>query len=460
MTNLHNRSYSTYINRLLFYLILFILFVIPEKTFININLFGFANLYFLHAASIVLPPVYFLSSSKHLYAPAYLRNIIILFMAYFTISSIIKGSFVSGSLLHPMHDYRLAAVFFAAMFIILSGTYINTNTWFKIFIIAIFISYIISLLLFLFDINIPFQNKWHEDDSGYSAFRGGRLINGNKDFSVFGLYFLFTKHKLKDLISRKNIIFITIVSITSIIIAVLNFDRTLLVLLIIELFILILFYRSISWKGIISAIAIIIFIIVPLVTHLYKNDDAVSKQIDNRILSIVGSYQKSDAVADAMTKTGREYMILSSIDTFFRHPIWGTNQNEPLFYRVNDGSSSWVTDITFVNILARHGIIGFIIFSIIFIILFREIRKRHIRMLGVKKYICSLLMFIIPMFFIYSLNHDAIYRGTVIIIVALFFNSTNHIQCKSDRPPSMDYFNPSLRYQDQSIMDTCHKIGE
>jgi O-antigen ligase len=409
------------ISKLIFFVCLFVCFGVPEKTFFNVNIFNLATVNILQLSSFVLPLSYWFAAGRGYKVPIYLRISLVLFILYLFLSSLLKAIFISQSVSHLFFDYRINVVFIASALILILGNRIEFKKWFKFFLIAIFISYIFSLIFFFFDIGLQSSNS----DDYYTVFRNGRLINGNKTFALLGLYFLFTRKNIVPFIGRGAYLFISVVSITSLIIALLNFERTLLALLIFA-------FIFLSWKfkknltTIMLPILVNLAVIVLVGSYAYKTNETVKNQVNRRFLSIFQSQDQIAEFNDNVWEGNRDFMIEGAIETFKKYPFFGTNINEPLFF-YEDGRGAMQTDVTFINILARNGIVGLLLLLVVFFRLIKSLIKGRSNVLCVEEYIRSLLLFIVPLFLLYSLNHDDIYRGSVIIIIALLFNATNRI---------------------------------
>jgi len=158
--------------------------------------------------------------------------------------------------------------------------------------------------------------------------------------------------------------------------------------------------------------------------YFYRSNDYIQRQVDRRILSIVLSENILQRLTFNVWEGNRDYMLTGTFETFLKHPIIGTNFTQPLFY-YPDGTPARQTDVTFLNILARNGILGLIIFILIFYRILKTINYRKNTSTGIELYIAKLLSMVIPLFLLYSLNHDTIYRGSLIIVIALLYTFTN-----------------------------------
>lgn len=405
-----------------FYILIAFLFAFPEKHFLSFSIFGIANLNITEFCSLLIPISYFLIPSKKSKTPDHLKNLIAVFIVYFFLTSFFKATLISGSLVHIIHEYRISMVFFAALVVLYMGQKIESKYFVFLFSFFLLISYSISLLGFVFDVDFTPRSVRY-DDMEYSTLRNGRVINGNKDFAIFGIYFLFTKKHLVRFVQPKFLSFIAVVSSVSIIIAVLNFDRTLFALMLLEVLLLGFNLKQNFFKFLAKVLLFVVCIFV-IGLYIYDTNDEVKRQVDRRILNIVLSDNVSNNLSNNVWEGNRDFMLSGAFETFLRHLLFGTNYNDPLFY-YPDGTAAMQTDVTIVNVLARNGIIGLILYIMIFVGLMNTIKRRKKLSTGFELYVLNLLSIVIPLFLLYSLNHDTIYRGSLIIVIALLFTFTS-----------------------------------
>jgi len=189
------------------YILMAILFSFPERHFLSFNIFGIANLNITQFVALLVPAFYFLIATKTSKTPSYVNNIIVIFIVYFFLTSFFKATLISGSLVHMIHEYRISMVFIAAMLIIYMGQKLEPKLFVLAFAAFLLVSFSISLMGLIFGIDLAPRSVRFED-MDYSTFRDGRLINGNKDFAIFAIYFLFTKEELKGFVKPKHLKFL------------------------------------------------------------------------------------------------------------------------------------------------------------------------------------------------------------------------------------------------------------
>lgn len=400
----------------LFYFIFIFIFIVPDKSAVIIDLFGIGKFNVFQFCALFMPFFYALSPKYAINTPTKLKKIILVFLFFFIVTAFFKSLYFSNGLTDFFKDYRIASIFIAALIIILFDVRVNLKHLFYLFLISISISYLVSLAMMIFGVTISSGSDIN--DGEFSSFTRGRLFNANKDFAMIGLFLLFKIKSIRYLLSWKAILLIKFTSILSIILGLLSYDRTLLgMLVLISLYYM---FTNFSFK-VISRLITYMLIAIFTISISYNNNDSVKAQVDKRILSLFES-EDIQVVTGNVWEGNRDFMIMGALDTFAKHPFFGTNQNDPIFY-YPDGAPAMQTDVTFVNILARHGIVGFILFVSIFITIIKVFKRKRTNVYN--NFLISLLNFSLLVFLMYSLNHDTIFRGSIIIFIAFLVVSIN-----------------------------------
>ncbi len=77
-------------------------------------------------------------------------------------------------------------------------------------------------------------------------------------------------------------------------------------------------------------------------------------------MSIISSSSFTDDFQRSVWEGNRDFMITGAWSAFKKYPLFGTTFRDPLFVTPT-GEYRMATDVTAINILARNGLIGFII---------------------------------------------------------------------------------------------------
>lgn len=411
--------------KVLFYVLIFVLFVVPDKHFLSFNLFGLGHFNVFQFVALLLPGTLLFISPK--YRPS--KSLFfagIFFLVYLIFISLIKDIIYNGSLTGLFLELRLSLVFICAVLVLMLGDRVNRKLFFNLVLMSVFISYLLSLVGFIFEIPLQSYSVRYEEGAFYT-FTNGRLINGNKDLSVLGVYFLFRGSSLRSVLSKRIYYFLITLAVLSISIAVLNFDRTLLALLILEVALLTVFSEFKKLGINLFRLAVLLLIFAFLMSLAYNGNEAVRIQVDRRILSVFFTDDVGVGLSNSVWEDNRDFMFTGAIYTFLEFPVFGSHFGTPLF-TFPDGTEAFQTDVTFLNILARFGLIGFFLAGWFFFKWIIALKSSLYSTDLINRFLRDMLIMCIPLFLLYSLNHDAIYRGSVVILLALMstFLSRNY----------------------------------
>lgn len=265
----------------------------------------------------------------------------------------------------------------------------------KVLLYAIGTSILLSILSVFIDLPIYYNL---EDDNILANF-DGRLLNANASFGIIGLYLLFSDDD-KWYNQGKLVKYVSVLSVIALII---TFNRTYLTLLFLELvylsyknFSIMTFHKIIKYSG-------LLFI---LLLFSYTEFSTVQRQIDKRIFSI--AFQETSVIKSAVSNNRDQ--IYKGITDRLKEGYWlvGLPYQTKIFSLIKSNEELYhasKTDLSFVNILLRFGIIPLIVFIIF---LFR---------LQIIKSVPIIILFI---YVLASLNTDSLFNQNSIFFLVLF----------------------------------------
>jgi len=388
----------------IFYVLLFIGFFLPTNSNMYLPLPGML-LKVNELAFLLLPIVnYFCSSNeKKLVINRKLSVYILLYLGIVVITEFLFKPLIFGqSFGDSFKSFRIGLPFFSSMMLLYSGINANIRIVWKVLLYAVGISVILSILSVF--INLPiYYNKEESDD--ILQITQGRIINANSSFGIIGLYLLY-QDKNKWYNKGKLVKY---VSILSIIILVLSFNRTYLALLLFEF--LFIARKSMSIKTF-SKILLYPSLLLLSTFLLYNNNEYVKKQVDNRVFSIVF---EDNSIKESAIDGNRDMIYkgaLGKIDDGY----WfiGLPYNTPIYINTSiflkEPTPMNVTDTSLLNVLLRYGIIPLILFCLIYRRIFKIFKSYN-------------LVIVLIIFTLASLNIDSLFRHNsvffIIIIISL-----------------------------------------
>ncbi|WP_426790104.1 hypothetical protein [Sphingobacterium sp. WOUb80] len=341
----------------LFYLLIFVGFFLPTNNTFYIPLPG-VLLKFNELALLGLPVVNELCKSKYSFRlrskKLRLLSLSLLMLILFN-ELVLKSIVYSQSISDGVKSLRYALPLLVSLFLLFRGINTNIKQLYYVFIITILTSYLLSLISLVYPLPIYYNLDNSEDV--LSAF-SGRLINGNASFGLIGVYLLLKK--CNSFFYDKKIY--KAVYILSIIILVMTFNRTFLAAIFVE--VIILTFKSFNVKKAISAIFVgVVGIIVAFL--LYNSNETIRKQIDRRILPILTQEQ---SISENAVQDSRQ-VIYDGVFRRLSESYWiaGLDFKTKIFeiQRIDGIYEASKTDISFINILLRFGIVPLILYLIL-----------------------------------------------------------------------------------------------
>lgn len=402
---------------IVFYLLLFIGFFLPTNTNMYIPLSGIL-LKVNELAFLLLPLVnlFCTSNYKRFKIGKKLSNPILLYLVLVLITEFVfKPLFLGQSFGGSFKTFRIGLPLFSSLFLLYSGIRANVKIVWKVLLVAVGISVLLSILSIF--INLPIYYEM-EGENVLAMFKG-RVINSNASFGVIGLYLLF---KDKDQWYNQGRL-VKIVSVLSVIALIISFNRTYLALLVLEFLYLALktFSRRTFTKALLYPI-----IFFGIAFYSYNNFDIVQRQIDKRILSIV--FQET-SLAESTINDNRD-QIYEGIERRIDEGYWviGLPYNSEIFkmYKLAGGEyRARKTDISIVNILLRYGFLPLLFFLGL---LYRIQKKKYVPFIILAIYVLA------------SLNTDALFGQNSILFLILFaylFLNEKKLQLMSEKNTSI-----------------------
>lgn len=388
----------------IFYILLFIGFFLPTNSNMYIPLPG-VLLKVNELAFLLLPIVNLFCTSKNirykLDRKVFKYIILYLFIVFIT-EFLFKPIVFNQSFGDSFKAFRLGLPLYSSLLLLLFGIKADIRIVWKVLLYAIGCSVILSLLSLYISLPIYYNM---EDEDILAVFQG-RIMNSNAAFGIIGLYLLFTD-KNKWYNRGKLVKYVSILSIIALLLA---FNRTYLALLVLEF--IYLSYKTFSLRTFYK-ILLYPLLFMGITFFAYNSFDAVQRQIDKRILSIVYS---ETTIAESTIEDNRDF-IYEGIENRFKEGYWiiGLPYDVPIFegYSARRGDyKASKTDVSFVNIILRYGALPFVFF--IFLLL----------RLNKMKYVPFIILLV---YVLASLNLDALFNHNSIffLIILSFIYSMN-----------------------------------
>lgn len=382
---------------LIFYILLFVGFFLPTNSEMYIPLPG-VLLKFSELAFITLPIVNLLCSSAYekVVLDKRLYNIILSYLLFvFFIEFSIKPIFYDQPIADSFRSFRLGLPLYSSLIILLMGIKADIKIVWKVLLYTIGTSIILSVLSIFISLPI-YYNIGNEN---ILELFNGRVINSNASFGIIGLYLLFSD---KDKWYNQGYL-VKAVSLLSVLSLIITFNRTYLALLLMGFVIITI--KNFSIKNIYKIVLYptLLFIVLFFV---YNNFNTVKNQIDKRILSLVF---KEEVFIKSTISSSRNN-IYDGVSNRMRQDYWiiGLPYDVEIFSQympVQGEYHATKTDISFVNILLRYGIVSLIIFLCF---LYRLQRTTKFPLIILLSYILA------------SLNTDSLFNQNSILFLILF----------------------------------------
>lgn len=389
----------------LFYIVLFLGFALPSNSSFFFRLPGI-SLQIRELAFLLLPILNILGKSTNSVTVGNikLRRYILLFFILILITEFFKAHYYFQGIGSFFKTLRIGLPLFSSFILVLSGIRVDIIKVWNTLLWAISISTILSII----SLFIPLPIYPTIEDADYLASTGGRLTNANAPFGIIGIYLLY---KDNDKWFNKGLL-VKVTSILSVIALVLTFNRTYMGLAVLA--VIYLTFSTFSFRNALKYLTIPIVFIVILFWS-YNTFDIIQRQVDNRILSIVFG-EKS--LYESVYENNRE-VIFDGVILRIKEGYWlfGLPLNIPIFtwFRALGAFPMSTTDTTLVNVLLRYGIVPFILFLSI---LRRLISKNK----------SNFFLYTMTIYFIASLNMDAMMRHNSILFLIIIFFITKKIE--------------------------------
>lgn len=383
---------------LIFYLVLFLGFFLPNNSNYYISLPGI-QLEVREFAFLLLPMInlFCWSNSRVRLSDRRLRMLIGWFLFITFTTELFKHLYFEGAIGDAFKTIRIGLPLFSSLMLILSGIRADIEKVWRTLLWAILVSAILTLGSSI--ISLPIYSSLEGENILEASH--GRLVNSNASFGIIGIYLLYAdKYRWfnRGWLPKST-------SMLGIVILILSFNRTYLALLVIALFYLSFTQFSIRKASRIVAIPILA---IGLFWLSYSNSEQIQKQVDKRIFDIViGS---SDLV-ESVYENNRE-IIFQGVAERIEESYWvfGLVFDKPIFYwsRKTGPDAMTTTDTSIVNILLRYGVLPLTLFCLIVIRFFRISQD-------------GLLPFSLLFFVIASFNLDTLMRHNSIFFIAIVF---------------------------------------
>ena len=386
----------TLFNRL-FYITLFLGFFLPNNSQFYLPLPG-VLLQINQLAFILLPIINLFCYSKHnviIKNTRIKRNIVLLFIVLVFTEVVVKNMYYGQSIGGAFKSIRLGFALFSSLILIFQGIRADIRIVWKTLLMAISASTLISFLSLVIDLPI-----YHGLESGANILEEthGRVGTANNTFGIIGLYLLI-EDKNKWYNQGK---LVKITAVLSLISLLLGFNRTYLALLFLEG--LYLTRKNISVKKVMKVL-FIASMFLGMAFYVYNTNDIIRYQVDNRIMSIVLGEK---ALKESAISNNRDH-IYDNIEERIKENHWviGLPYKKPVFgyYKENEYRSYPKTDISFINILLRYGLLVLLIYFSILHLMYR------------KKYFIPIIFWV---YFLASFNIDSLFNQNSVFFLFLF----------------------------------------
>jgi hypothetical protein len=380
----------------IFYLFLIIGFILPSNSSFYISSFGIL-LKYNELAFLSLPFINLLCYSKYQLQPPplQLKKYIFYLISIILISELLlKGILFEQSFFESFQSLRICFPLLSSLILIYQGIRVNYFIFWKVFLLCITVSIIISFFSIFIFLPIYFEIN---DSNNILELLGGRLSNDNSSFGIIGFYLLFQENKKW----YNDGYLVKITSILSIFSLIFTFNRTYIFLLFISLIYVILNIKKINQ---LFKILIFLFLSFFFLFKIYSSSNVIKVQVDRRIISIVNG---SNSLNKNAIKNNRDIIYKGVVNEISNgYWLFGMPFKRPIFYWSRFGMK--VTDTSVFTFILRYGIIPFLLLFSIFYQLYLN-----------KKLIMFRYIFFI--YLIASLNVDSLVRQNSIFFLSIIF---------------------------------------
>lgn len=340
----------------LFYVILFLGFFLPSNTRFHISLIGI-EFQIREIAFILLPIINLLchSYNRVKISDRKLQYYIVTFILVIIVTEVLKHLYYSEGLGSAFKSIRIGLPLFSCLILLYHGIRANIERTWSVLLWAISTSAVLTLVSPI--LYLPIYPTLEGDD--FIQATSGRFMNANASFGIVGIYLLYRDYDRwynSGLLPK-------ITAILSIVVLTMTFNRTYLAILCLAL--IYLTFSSFSIKHTLKYVSIPL-IAIGAFYFTYTHSDIVQHQVDNRIMSIV--YGHTDFVA-SVYEDNRDAIYEGIIDNV-QQGYWsfGLPYSQKIFYlnRFDGVYGASKTDISFINILLRYGVIPLILLFMIY----------------------------------------------------------------------------------------------
>lgn len=386
----------------IFYSVLFLGFFLPSNSSFHISLAGI-EFQVREIAFLLLPVINLLCRSKKQVkvADKKLQILILIFISIVIATEILKHLYFGGGLGAAFKTIRIGLPLFSCLFILFFGIRANIEKVWRTLLWAISASAVLTLLTpFLY---LPIYPAIEGEN--FIEATAGRFINSNASFGIIGVYLLY-----KDQERWYNQGWLPkITAVLGIIILIATFNRTYLAL--IALAFIYLSFTEFSLKKAFKYVSVP-FIAFGVVVTTYNYSDVIQRQVDKRIFNIVLGQTE---LLDSVYHDNRDVIYENILDKIEKgYWVIGLPYSQKIFYlnRTDGVYAASKTDISFINILLRYGIIPF---TLILIIYFKLLKS------GTKSFQFTLLFYTIA-----SLNIDSLLAHNSVFFLFILLFITNY----------------------------------
>ena len=333
-----------------------------------------------------------------------LQYLILLFISIVVVTEVLKHLYYGGGLGATFKTIRIGLPLFSCLVILFFGLRANVEKVWRTLLWAISASAVLTIITpFVY---LPIYPVIEGENIIEAT--AGRFINSNASFGIIGVYLLY---KDQDRWYNKGLL-VKITAILSIIILILSFNRTYLALL--ALAFVYLSFSEFSFRRAIKYVSIP-FLALGVFWSFYNYSNVVQRQVDKRIISVLAGQTE---LVESVYVDSRD-IIYMGIAEKIKKGNWliGLPYSEKIFYKYRPGGiyGASKTDISFVNVLLRYGIIPLIILGLIFL----RFNKGG-----------SFGMFAFIFYLIASLNIDSLLAHNSVLFLTLILFVVNYRQNK------------------------------
>jgi len=405
----------------LFLVLLWFAFLLPNAHWTSFPfVIGHSNLSEL--AMILMPFVYALypRQSASWYTKK-LKYAILGFFLFSIFNNILQKLIYGGSIIEFFRVHRSLIPLYVAMMLIYFGPRVRPRLLLYNLAACLSFSFIISLIFFIF--NLDFHPLFPAEirDEAYEIFAKGRLYNVNGGFSYIALALFVNMVSLRHKLKSKKLVFILFTASTlSVVVNVLSFNRTFLIVSI--LFFVTVTPFFVKFKSVVY-IWILILALVFFVNYVYKNYEVVKRQINQRIINPI----EEETLLENVYYGKREYMFENYFSLGKKYFFTGVPPKVSFYTKFIRGDyfDVRVTDISFVTVLLRNGLLSLLFYLYFWYLLYRHLWKSKYRKISNdwSFLIYRTLLVAIPFMIIASFNIDILARHYSVVFISLFLIS-------------------------------------